>query len=278
MATSKPGPYGHPNGKIGNIVFYVLNGQNVSRTIGAPGKPSRKQLGNQQSMSVTMKLIKPMKDFINIGFGLEAAGTVKNAFNLATSYNKKQALEGEYPNISVNYSKVVLSKGTLPAAKDIRMEKKDTGVLVSWDPYYLDRELRHDDCVMILLYYPLRRKVRSFLNAARREEGKYLIELEEEWLNEPIEAYISFKTADGKEVSDSLYVGNLNGKMDSPEEKSNREKYKKIRERFEQVEADYIRLQQKDEGRHTESKAFRHLEKEYQVLKKKLENLPGKPV
>lgn len=277
MATNKNGPYGHPNGKIGNIVFYVLNGQNVSRTIGDPGKPSRNQLGNQQSMAVTMALLKCMKDFINVGFELEAAGTVKNAFNLATSYNKKEALQGEYPNISVNYSKVVLSKGDLPVAKDIQLNKTATGVLISWDPSRLDFDYRPDDSVMIMLYHPLRKKAKSFLNAARREEGSHFIEIDKEWLDEPIEAYLCFKSANGKRISDSVYVGNLNGEMESSEEKSKKEKYLQLKERFDRVEADYLRLMHLDRGAHMGTKAFRHLEKEYEVLKKKLDDLPGKP-
>lgn len=277
MATNKNGPYGHPNGKIGNIVFYVLNGQNVSRTIGDPGKPSRNQLGNQQSMAVTMALLKRMKDFINVGFELEAAGTVKNAFNLATSYNKKGALQGEYPNISVNYSKVILSKGDLPVAKDIQLSKTDTGVLISWDPSRLDFNYGLDDSVMILLYHPLRKKAKSFLNAARREEGSRFIEVDKEWLDEPIEAYLCFKSADGKHISDSVYIGNLNGEMESSEEQAKKKRYLQVKERFDRVEADYFKLMHLDRGAHLDTKAFRHLEKEYEVLKKKLDDLPGKP-
>ncbi|AOM78114.1 DUF6266 family protein [Pedobacter steynii] len=277
MATSKTGLYGHPNGKIGNIVFYVLNGQNVSRTIGDPGKPSRNQLANRQSMSVTMAFLKPMNDFINASFGLEAAGTVRNAFNLATSYNKKEAIQGEYPNLSVNYSKVILSRGSLPVAKDIKIDKTGAGILISWDPDCSDRSVSHDDRVMIMLYHPLRKKASSFLNAARREEGSRLLKITEEWMNEPIEAYLCFKTADEKQISDSIYIGNLNGEKESSEEKSKKEKYLKLKTRFDQVAADYLRLLYLDSGAHVDTKAFRHLQKEYEVLKAKLDSLPGKP-
>lgn len=234
-------------------------------------------MGNQQSMAVTMALLKCMKDFINVGFELEAAGTVKNAFNLASSYNKKGALQGEYPNISVNYSKVILSKGDLPVAKDIQLRKTDTGVLISWDPGRLDFNYGLDNSVMIMLYHPLRKKAKSFLNAARREEGSRFIEMDKEWLDEPIEAYLCFKSADGKHISDSVYVGNLNGEMESSEEKSKKKGHLEVKERFDRVEVDYYRLMHLDGGTHMDTKAFRHLEKEYEVLKKKLDDLPGKP-
>lgn len=108
MAILSNSAFGHPNGKIGGMVYYMLKGQAVCRMIGEQGKPSIKQKANYQAMEVTMRLVKPMKEFIRNSFELEARGTVKNPHNLAVSYNKKQALQGEYPNIRVDYSKVVL--------------------------------------------------------------------------------------------------------------------------------------------------------------------------
>jgi hypothetical protein len=129
-----------------------------------------------------------------------------------------------------------------------------------------------------MLYLPQRKKAKSFLNAARREEESRFIEMDKEWLDEPIEAYLCFKSANGKCISDSVYVGHLNGEMESSEEQSKKKKYLQVKEKFDQVEADYLRLMHLDKGVHLDTKAFRHLEKEYEVLKKKLDDLPGKPV
>ncbi|WP_157262405.1 DUF6266 family protein [Pedobacter sp. PACM 27299] len=80
-------------------------------------------------MSVTKGLLKPMADFINVSFKLEAEGTVKNPHNLATSYNKKHALTGQYPDIKVDYSKVILSKGSLEMAQDLKLSKGRKGLI-----------------------------------------------------------------------------------------------------------------------------------------------------
>jgi hypothetical protein len=92
-----------------------------------------------------------------------------------------------------------------------------------------------------------------------------------------MEIYICFKSANGKRISNSVYLGNLNGEMETDEEKHEKKKYDALKARFEQVSADYLRLQELDRGLHTSTKAFRTLEKEYQVLKNKLDHLPGKP-
>lgn len=152
MALSPHGPHGPLIGKVGNLVSYILNGQVVTRMVGRKRtKHSKSQLANYQSMAVTMRLLRNMTDFINSSFEIEAKGTVKNQHNLATSYNKKQALKGEYPNISVDYSKVVLSYGKLEIAQNLKMEKTNTGLQISWDT----QGGQPNDMVMILIHQPV---------------------------------------------------------------------------------------------------------------------------
>lgn len=275
MAISPYGPHGPLIGKVGNLVSYILNGQVVTRTVGHKRtKHSKDQLANYQSMAVTMRLLKNMTTFINSSFEIEARGTVKNQHNLATSYNKKQALKGEYPNISVDYSKVVLSYGDMEIAQNLKMVKTNTGIQISWDT---QEGLAHD-MVMILVYQPVDGTSRNYINACRRDAGNHFIPFEEEErLQEQLEVYICFKSANGKRISNSVYLGNLNGEMETEEEKHEKKKYDALKDRFEQVSADYLRMQQLDRGLHTSTKAFRTLEKEYQVLKNKLDHLPGKP-
>lgn len=57
-----------------------------------------------------------------------------------------------------------------------------------------------------------------------------------------------------------------------------KKKYTVLKTRFDQIEPDYLQQLNGNRGNPVDSKAFRNLEKEYQVLKHKLEHLPGKPV
>ena len=260
------------------MVYYMLKGQPVCRMIGEQGKPSIKQEANYQAMEVTMRLVKPMKEFIRNSFELEARGTVKNAHNLAVSYNKKQALQGEYPNISVNYSKVVLSYGELPGAQDFSISKTETGLIVNWNPESYTGGYDGDDILMIQLCFPLRKKGSCFLNASRRDSGQVFIPVSECFIHEPIEAYVCFKSADGKQISNSSYLGNINGTVKSAEEKNAQEKYTVLKTRFDQIEPDYLTRKKEIElCLKTENKAFRTLETEYLSLKDKLAHLPGGP-
>ncbi|WP_316748159.1 DUF6266 family protein [Pedobacter gandavensis] len=276
MAIASNGPHGHLNGKVGNLVFYMLNGQPVVRLIGRKGKPSKLQLANYQEMAVTTKLLSNMGGFIKLGYGLQARGTVHNAHNLATSYHKKQALTGEYPNIRIDYNKVKLSQGVMPETADLKISKVSGGLEITWNPKN-DAELKDNDSVMVMICCPETGKDQEYLNIARRSEGKCFIPMYEQVLNQQLEPYISFISADGERVSDSVYLGNLNGTVKNEVEKQQEEKYVQVKTRFDQVESSYSSQVIANYGERPKNKAFKYLEKEYETLKKQLEHLPGKP-
>jgi hypothetical protein len=279
MAISKHGPYGHPNGKIGKLVHYMLKGQPVTRMVGKRTKSSPAQKVNCQEMAVTMDFLRPdsVLKFINLGFELEARGTTKNPHNLATSYNKKFALKGEYPNLKMDYSKAMVSQGSLSAPKDTKLVKTQVGLELSWDPSPLECENHLDDIAMVLLCYPGLEEASSYLNAAKRENGKHFIALPESLYDQPIEVYMCFKSADGKAISNSVYFGNLNGKAETAEEKYQKKKYEALKTRFDQVAASYLQHIELSGNAIVVTKAFRNLKTEYLALKSKLDNLPGKP-
>ncbi|WP_316840402.1 DUF6266 family protein [Pedobacter gandavensis] len=277
MAKALNGPQGHFNGKIGKLVFYMLNGVPVVRLIGRPGKPSKAQLANHSTMSVTSRFLGTMKDFIKLGYGLQAKGTTRNAHNLATSYHKKHALIGEYPNIKIDYSKVVLSEGTLSVAEDLKIVKTEAGLEISWNPDFQQGKRNYDDSVMIMVHFPESNTSRDYLNIARRSEGKCFLGFMEQQLEQQMEVYIAFRSADGEQISDSVYLGNLNGQKPTKEELHNQYKYESVKERFDRVAKMYLDQCKGTNSEPTNNKAFRHLQKEYEVLKEKLDRTPGKP-
>lgn len=280
MAKFKPGIFGHPTGRIGNVVFYILNGQIVGRTIGEQKKaPSDPQKGNRGGMGLLMGVLKPLQKFIKHGFEHQAKGTVWNPFNLATSYNKCNAIQGNFPNISIDYTRLKLSSGTLPLAKDLQINKTDGGLKVSWDGIHQWAGDQHDDLVMVALYHPKDKKASLFLNAGKRDQGGCFVAIEDEnLLNEPMEAYLYFKSADGETISDSIYLGNINGSQEEKEAEKIDKKYTEVKARFETVKANYQDLDAIYQKTGIRTKSLKATHKEYEVLKEQLENLPGKPV
>ncbi|TKC02935.1 DUF6266 family protein [Pedobacter frigoris] len=211
MGTLDNGAFGHLRGKVGNLVSYTLNGKNVVRELGETTKPPTKpKLANYQKMAVVNAFLKPILPFIKLGFAFAIQGTDHNQHNEAVSYNKRFALQGEYPNIEMDYSKALLSKGNLPPALLPATNKLPNGVEFTWqvpaDMTYAELCNR----AMLLLYFPESKTALFDLSGARRSERRDFFPLEPEHLAQIIHAYIAFVGDDRLSVSDSTWIKKLN--------------------------------------------------------------------
>jgi len=85
MAISKKRGEGF-TGKTGRTVVYLLNGKLVQREIGFSTKPpTLLQLASQQITTVSSQFLSPVKEFINLGFKLQAEKSDKSPNNLGTN-------------------------------------------------------------------------------------------------------------------------------------------------------------------------------------------------
>ncbi len=211
MAISKNGPFGSTSGKIGNLVYYECMGQERVRTIGYNlNPPTTAQLASRAEISVTSRFLKPALEFINTGFGVKAAAELRIPYNLAMSYNKINAMTGIYPDLSIDFEKALVSQGDLQTAQDPAVVLTLNGLQFNWltTPDMAWPEL--SDQVMLLAYFPGLRKVSFTLYGPERIQGTALLALGTPMLDQYIETYISFISADRKQVSDSVYTGSFN--------------------------------------------------------------------
>lgn len=211
MAISKNGLFGNNKGKIGNLVYYESLGKNLVRTIGVNlNPPTIPQLASRAEMAVTSRFLKPALEFINVGFGVKAAAELRIPYNLAMSYNKINAITGIYPDLSIDFEKALMSEGDLQTAQDPAVVLTLNGLQFNWltTPDMAWPEL--SDQVMLLAYFPSLRKVSFTLYGPERIQGTALLALGTPLLDQYMETYISFISADRKEVSDSVYTGSFN--------------------------------------------------------------------
>lgn len=204
------GPYGAVSGKVGKLVSYELRGQNIIRKNRTGNiKATAKQLACRQSINVLTAFLKPIKHFVNLGFMFEAEGTIRHAYNEASSYILKNAITGEYPDIRIKYEKVKLSIGTLSSATSPSVNKLEEAIVINWGyDAKVDFHLRYDRA-MILLYFAETKSAIYFLSGSMRSELKQVIDLGSVTIKEPCHIYLSFFSEDRKSVSDSTYLYHL---------------------------------------------------------------------
>ena len=211
MGRLNNGLFGGFQGRVGNLVGYMLNGKSIVRTIGHSSKPlTPARKANCQKMTVVNAFLKSNMDFLRAGFRLITSGTDQNFYNAAVSYNKKHAVQGEYPNLSLDYNKALLSMGSLLKADKTEISVQEDGVEFKWEVTAdLPKEHRNDRA-MLVIYFPDKESSAHVLSGARRKEGKDVIYIPSHLVESRMEAYISFINEEATEISDSVYVGSLN--------------------------------------------------------------------
>ncbi len=211
MAIAENGPNGHHKGKIGNVVYYVLNGKNVSREIGFTTKPpTESQLSARMATKISSQMLRKLLDFINTGFRPEAIYARDNAFNQAMKHNKKNMIKGIYPNLEIAYERLLLSKGTLKPAENWRIEKTAKGLRFEWDTDPQMAWPEATDQVMMLAYFPKQETVIYSLYGDSRLSGSSELEIGSSLQPEYMETYLSFVAADRAQVANSIYTGHFN--------------------------------------------------------------------
>ena len=205
------GLFGGFQGRVGNLVGYTLKGKHVIRMIGKSNKPlTSARKANWEKMKVVNEILKTSIQAIRAGFRLAVVGTDKNEYNEAVSYNKKNALQGTYPNISLDYTKVLMSMGSLPVAANPSISQNGREITFNWEISASPASEYHTDRAMLVIYFPDIKETCCSLIGSKRVEGKDILVISHEHVNERMEAYISFMKDDGKKISNSAYAGALN--------------------------------------------------------------------
>jgi len=206
------GAFGDFQGRMGNMVFYKLNGKTVGRTIGKVETFTENQKEVHERTSLISPLLNPLMDFIRIGFKNTPKPWGWDFYSVATSLNKPGAIKGKYPDLEINYEKLILSKGDIAPPKNPKVQLNGNSLQFSWDP---DTDANHADTrdqVMLVAYFPETTKAVFLTSGARRTEGLDQLNLPSFNEDTIIETYMSFIADDRKDVSNSVYVGQLTWK------------------------------------------------------------------
>lgn len=211
MGILRNGLFGQYTGKIGGTVAYLLGDKNVVRVIGKnEHPPSPAQLANRSKMLVVIEFLKPLTDLVKIGFKVMAGKAGIYPHNVAVSYNKRNALMGAYPDIEMDYSKVLIAQGALPAAADATVTLLAEGLYFNWDNSVDMNWPERTDRSILVAYFPGLRKAVYHIAGAKRYAGHDFLPLDMEFRAAYMEIYMAFIAIENDLVSDSVYLGRLN--------------------------------------------------------------------
>jgi hypothetical protein len=198
------------SGTIGDRVYYQRNGISYSRSkpvsMKNPGTPA--QLAQRTKLAVILKFLQPIKEFVRIGFQSKAKHM--SAFNYATSFLYKNALTGDNPDFSIDYSSVLLSAGNLGNSFEPKIALITAfEIEFTWS---IDMDVYNyflNDKAMLLAYNLTKQEAIIITDGNNRISLCQVIKLPETYAGDEIVCYMAFRDLDGKKVSYSQYLGRI---------------------------------------------------------------------
>ena len=208
MGVISQGILGGVSGKVGNVVGASWKGIDYLRI-----KPSNVanprtegQVNQRNKFTVTLEYLQPNLGFIQKGF--KAYAVQKTAFNAAMSYVLNNAITGSAPNFTVDYSLALLSRGSLSSVLNGSTDLATPGqVTFDWDDNSAEGNANATDKAMVLVYNPSKKESVSILDGVDRTVGSQVITIPNTYAGDTVELFMAFVSADGKQVSNSVYLG-----------------------------------------------------------------------
>jgi hypothetical protein len=195
-------------GKIGQVVGSKWKGIAVlkikSASVADP--QTDKQLAQRAKFKAIMKFQQPLTQMLRIGWRNYAVG--KTAFNSAMSYNVLNAIQGTYPNFTVDYSNALVSKGNLPPALNQAAASTVPGtVLFTWTDNSDEVGAATTDTSLLVVYNPTKNQAVFFAGLAERADATQAVTVPHSFSGDLVHCYMGFQTVDGFDLSNSKYAG-----------------------------------------------------------------------
>lgn len=214
MARLKNGILGGVSGKIGNVVGSNWKGIDYVKSLPSQYNDAKTevQILNRTKFQTVVKFLQPLLEVIRIGFN--SLAVKKTAFNAATSYTYHNALIGDYPDVSIDFSKVMISKGGLRGVENAIAASTEAGKLeLTWSDNSALGFANANDVAMIVVYHPELEDAYYTLNGANRADAALVLDLPQSYSGSEVHVYMGFMALTGsqsaakKSISNSQYLG-----------------------------------------------------------------------
>lgn len=207
MAIYVKGALGSFSGKLGNIVGSNWRSVDYLRSLPRPSKKAAtaKQIAHRAKFALVFEFLNPLRNFINMGYN-DLHERKMTAFNRATSHLLTK-IEGQYPDFTIPYNEVRLSKGSLKGISPNAFKNLDGDLDITWDPTVNPLSSEPDDLVYFVMYNETTRDYFLYQNAVR-EDGEDKIDPEIMGQGD-LHIWSAVTSHDGSKRSNSSYFGML---------------------------------------------------------------------
>lgn len=206
MAIIKNGILGGITGKIGTVVGYRLDDQDVIRSLPKERTVpfTKGELKNQTIFAASQAWLQPITEFLRVGF--MGYSVRYRGFVAAKSHLSKNSIVKDDAGFYIDPELVLVSYGDLDLVENASVVSESPNtVTFNWSG---GRHV-YDDRAMFLLYDLDAEEPEAEFDtaAAKRKLGTGTFKLEKNFSGKTVHAYLAFVSEDRKRRSNSQYLG-----------------------------------------------------------------------
>lgn len=210
MGKIKQGVLGGFSGKVGNVIGGSWKGIDYMRI--QPSSVANPKTDLQVSMRskfmLVVQFLQPLIAVLRVGFRNYAIRM--SAFNSAVSHNYHNALQGSYPNYSIDFANVLVSRGKLTGALNPAIASGSAGtVTLSWEDNSADGNANLYDKTIAVVYNESKGEAVTLLGESERSATSQSVTVPDSWASDMVHGYVAFYTEEGALVSNSDYAGSV---------------------------------------------------------------------
>ena len=170
--------------------------------------PTEAQLPARLRMALITSFLANLSKIIKIGFK-NAAAPGQSAMNAAVSYNLNNAVTDTSPNYTIDFPELVISKGKLagPYLVEVVIDAP-AQVKFKWQQAAAGSQDAGNatDKATFIVFNAVKGRFVTLQGVVSRTALEYALQIPPDFSGDIVHCYMSFVSADGKEVSNSIYV------------------------------------------------------------------------
>lgn len=204
MGTIKQGILGGFSGRVGTVIGSNWKSVHYMRAVAVNfnNPNTQKQQCQRTKFSMALNFLKTMTPVVRIGY--QNYTQRQSGFNAAMSYIMKNAVNGCGANASLDYNKVLVTRGNLTAVVDATATVTGNKASYTWTDNSGTGDANATDVALVLAYNKDKRESVYHVNAAKRADAKAELALPTNWSNDALALYLSFCSTDSRNVANSV--------------------------------------------------------------------------
>lgn len=163
------------------------------------------QMEQRSKFALTLGFLKPITGYVRTGYKTYAHKQTE--FNAAMSYICLNAITGTYPNYTLDFSLALVSRGNLKTVEDGGVVAGGGKIAFAWTDNSGNSDAQATDLAMPLVFNKDKGEAVFNTAAATRDAEMAELNLPADWIGDKVETYLGFISADGKNVANSVYLG-----------------------------------------------------------------------